>query len=97
MTHLASMIRRLLLPFLCFVLVPSVYSQDSPGLRGYSAASASAQRDVERRFQAVPKPENLREYMRAITETPHHAGSPGSRPVAPFPLGKLAGPRKWPH
>ena len=83
------MIRRLLLPFLCFVLVPSVYSQDSPGLRGYSAASASAQRDVERRFQAVPKPENLREYMRAITETPHHAGSPGSRRVAEYVLEKF--------
>ena len=37
----------------------------------------------------MPKPENLREYMRVISAEPHHAGSPGSRKVADYVLAQF--------
>ena len=42
-----------------------------------------------RGFRAIPKPENLREYMRTIAAEPHHAGSPGSRKVAEYMLAQF--------
>ena len=72
------------------VLCGSVASgQDAPPLRGFIGASADAERQVETRFRAVPSPDNLREYMRTIVAEPHHAGSPGSRKVADYVLGKF--------
>jgi N-acetylated-alpha-linked acidic dipeptidase len=61
---------------------------DGRKLRGFSETGAAAQRDVERRFRALPKPENLREYMLATASEPHHAGAPGSRKVAEYILAK---------
>ncbi len=66
-------------------------SQQAPGLRGFSAAGEAAQRDLELRFREVPSPDNLREYMRATSEAPHHAGGPGSRKVAEYILAKFKG------
>jgi N-acetylated-alpha-linked acidic dipeptidase len=47
---------------------------------------------TEETFRSIPKPENLREYMKAISAEPHHAGSPGSRKVAEYILEKF---RSW--
>src|SRR4051794_6188758 len=65
------------------------HTQSAPGIRGFPAAAAGAEREVEGKFQAVPSPDNLRDYMRAISADPHHAGSPGSRKVAEYVLGKF--------
>ena len=78
-----------LVPLLVFLLVPRVDSQPAAGLRGFTSAGAAQQRDIERQFRAVPKPENLREHMRAISAEPHHAGSPGSRKVAEYVLAQF--------
>jgi N-acetylated-alpha-linked acidic dipeptidase len=74
---------------LAFLVHPAAHSQPQPGIRGFSAAGAAAERERERRFQAVPTPGNLRDYMRAITDEPHHAGSAGSRRVAEYVLAKF--------
>jgi N-acetylated-alpha-linked acidic dipeptidase len=81
---------RVLVTVLLLVLVPAplVHTQ-SPRLRGFTAQGSEAQRAAEARFRAVPKPENAREYMRRISERPHHAGSPASREVAEFILGQF--------
>ncbi len=71
------------------LLTPVADSQPVDGLRGFSEANAAMQRDIEKQFRAVPKPENLREYMRVIAAEPHHAGSPGSRKVADYVLSQL--------
>jgi N-acetylated-alpha-linked acidic dipeptidase len=72
---------------------PSADSQTSPhDILGFTAGSATAQRKSEEMFRAIPKPENLREYMEAISAEPHHAGSPGSRRVAEYILSKF---RSW--
>ena len=75
--------------FATFLVHPSVESQPQPGIRGFASAAAVAQRELERKLHELPKPENLREYMRTISEEPHHAGSPGSRRVAEYVLGKF--------
>jgi len=61
----------------------TVLSQEI-ALRGFLPDEVSAQHEREKTFRAVPDPERLREYMRVITEEPHHAGSPGSRQVAHY-------------
>jgi N-acetylated-alpha-linked acidic dipeptidase len=84
------MIRRVAVAALCLLVVPSTArTQQSPPIRGFTAASSDVQRQVEEKFRAVPKPENNREYMRVITESAHHAGSPGSRKVAEYVLAQF--------
>ena len=74
---------------LCLLVTPAARSQQPPGIRGFSTGTVSAERDWEKKFQALPQPANLREYMQAIASEPHHAGGPGSRKVAEYILGKF--------
>jgi N-acetylated-alpha-linked acidic dipeptidase len=74
---------------LVLLVPPAAGSQQASGIRGFTSAAATAERDRERRFQSVPAPDSLREYMRTIAAEPHHAGSPGSRKVAEYILGKF--------
>ena len=84
------MIRRVIAAAVCLLIVPAtVRTQPKPPLRGFTAADSEAQRQVEEKFRAVPKPENNREYMRIISAEPHHAGSPGSRKVADYVLAQF--------
>jgi N-acetylated-alpha-linked acidic dipeptidase len=85
-------VRSTLLLAACVMLSPAAQSQQDAAIRGFTAADAQAEREVERRFLAVPSPANLREYMQAIAKEPHHAGSAGSRKVAEYVLGKF---RSW--
>src|SRR5256885_8688976 len=64
-------------------------SQQLPGIRGFTSAHAVDERQREKALQALPSPENLREYMKAISAEPHHAGSAGSRKVAEYVLAKF--------
>jgi N-acetylated-alpha-linked acidic dipeptidase len=75
--------------FLFLLVPPAARSQQAPGIRGFTMAGATAEREREQRFQSVPLPDNLREYMQAIAAEPHHAGSPGSRKVAEYILAKF--------
>ena len=75
--------------FLFLLVPPAARSQQAPGIRGFTTSGAIAEREREQRFQAVPLPDNLREYMQAIAAEPHHAGSPGSRKVAEYILAKF--------
>ena len=45
-------------------------------LRGFSAASATSQRDWEAKFRAIPDPARLRAAMQRLSARPHHVGSP---------------------
>ncbi len=58
-------------------------------LKGFLSDEIASAREWEERFRAIPKPENLREYMRYITEEPHIAGLPGSKRVADYVLAKF--------
>src|SRR3990172_8447733 len=58
-------------------------------LKGFLSDEITAAREWEERLRAIPKTENLREYMRFITEEPHIAGLPGSKRVAEYVLSKF--------
>src|SRR6266705_949246 len=58
-------------------------------LRGFSAASAKAERDWEAKFRAIPSPDSLREYMRRLSARPHHVGSPYDKANAEWILAKF--------
>jgi N-acetylated-alpha-linked acidic dipeptidase len=45
-------------------------------LRGYLQANARQQLDWEDKMRAIPKPDNLRDYMKKLSAEPHHIGSP---------------------
>jgi N-acetylated-alpha-linked acidic dipeptidase len=84
------MIRRVAAATLCLLIAPStVRTQPRAPIRGFTPATSEIQRQVEEKFRAVPRPENNREYMRAISAEPHHAGSPGSRKVAEYVLAQF--------
>lgn len=80
-------------PALAFFLLAGLLGfaavSDESALRGFSDAQSKAERDWEEKFRAIPDAERLREYMRVCTEEPHHAGSPGSKRVADYILGKF--------
>lgn len=60
-----------------FVLAGSSQApQSGSGLSGFTADGARTERDWEQRFRAIPKPENMREYMQRLSARPHHIGSP---------------------
>jgi N-acetylated-alpha-linked acidic dipeptidase len=63
-----------------------------PAIRGFTSAHVVEERQREQALDALPSPENLREYMKTIAGEPHHAGSAGSRRVAEYVLGKF---RSW--
>jgi N-acetylated-alpha-linked acidic dipeptidase len=77
---------------LCLLVPPAARSQQAPGIRGFTPSTVSAEKEWEQKFQAIPQPANLREYMQAIAAEPHHAGSPGGRKVAEYILARF---RSW--
>src|SRR4051812_34546293 len=85
-------LRRAALSVAVVLLVPpAIHSQQEPALRGFTPESAATERRLERQFRAIPSPDRLREYMRTITEEPHHAGSPAGRKVAQYILDTFKG------
>ena len=77
------------MPLVALLLAPGLLSQSQPVIRGFTPESSQAERDVEERLRAIPKPENLREHMQAIAAEPHAAGSPASRKVAEYILAQF--------
>ncbi|HEX9724277.1 MAG TPA: M28 family metallopeptidase [Vicinamibacteria bacterium] len=57
--------------------------------RGFLSGEWPTGLDWENRYRSLPLAENIREYMRVISEEPHHAGGPGSRRVAEYVLSQL--------
>jgi N-acetylated-alpha-linked acidic dipeptidase len=61
-------------------------------MQGFSATSAAEQRALEARFDATLRPENLREWMKKMTEHAHHVGSPWGKQNAELAAGLF---RSW--
>jgi N-acetylated-alpha-linked acidic dipeptidase len=64
----------------------------APTLAGYSDEAARVERDWEAKFQAIPSPDNQREYMKRLTARPHHVGSPYDKDNAEWILAKF---KEW--
>ena len=67
----------------------SLFAGEDGTIRGFSTASSKAERDWENKFREIPKPENLREYMRRLSARPHHVGSPYDKENADWILSKF--------
>ncbi len=52
------------------------------GIYGFTSTSEAAERQVERRFLALPSADRARDYHRYLTEEPHVAGSDRNRHLA---------------
>jgi len=72
------------------VLAPLGLSDEAP-IRGFTPASARAEREWERKFATVPDPDSLREYMRYLSARPHHLSSPRDSANAAWLLGRFRG------
>ncbi len=59
-------------------------SPPEPLLSGFTPERNAWQREYEKRFLALPKPEECGEILRELTRTPHLAGTPGNERVAEF-------------
>jgi N-acetylated-alpha-linked acidic dipeptidase len=64
----------------------------SPSILGFSDEAARVERDWEAKFQAIPTPENLREYTRRLSARPHHVGSAYDKDNAEWLLAKF---KEW--
>ncbi len=85
---------RRLLPLTLLALVVFQSSQppaagQAPGIRGFTADGATAQRTLEERYRAIPDPARMREHMRIMTAEPHVAGRPSSKKVAEYALAQF--------
>ncbi len=79
----------LVLAYLCLLASRGYAEGSEVDLKGFLSDEIAAAREWEERFRSIPKTENLREYMRFITEEPHIAGLPGSKRVAEYVLSKF--------
>jgi N-acetylated-alpha-linked acidic dipeptidase len=78
---------------LALLFVSTALAQsDTKPIRGFSAEQSAAQRGLEEKIQKVPQPENIREYIRVMSEEPHHTGTEAGRRVARYVLEKF---RSW--
>ncbi len=87
--------RRLPVVFLFTLFLVSMGAAEtgpSQPILGFSDDSAGVERDWEAKFKVIPKPENLREYMRRLSARPHHLGSPYDKDNAEWILGKF---KEW--
>ena len=58
-----------------FMLTIHAQSINTRPLHGFSREGATAQRELEARFDSLLKRENLRDWMKRLTARPHHVGS----------------------
>ena len=81
-----------LLGALLLVPRPLLPPPDAPAPRGFTTESARAEREWEAKFQTIPDPDSLREYMRILSARPHHLSSPRDSTNAAWLLGRF---RSW--
>ena len=74
-----------------FLLVVQELGGADP-LRGFTEETSKTQRALEKKILAVPKAGNVREYIRVMSEEPHHTGSAGGKRVAAYVLEKF---KEW--
>ena len=55
-----------------------------PAMRGFTAASAAAERQMETRFRALPQADSIRAFHREFTKSPHPATSARTKEIAEY-------------
>src|SRR5215467_8060760 len=88
MRRIAGTVACLLAAIVCFPFLRQTAGDEAP-IFGFSAESSHAERQWEEKFKAIPKQENLREYMRRLTARPHNVGSPYDKDNAEWIAAKF--------
>jgi N-acetylated-alpha-linked acidic dipeptidase len=85
-------------PFLALVCAlaatasPAAPPASQEPMLGFSNERATAQRELEARFDSHLKADNLRQWMKRLSARPHHVGSPYGKENAEFMVGLF---RSW--
>lgn len=79
------MFRLFIALFLSFSFIINAVAQDKP-LMGFERSNATSQRELEKKFDALLKRENLRDWMKTLAARPHHVGSAYGKQNAEFML-----------
>lgn len=66
------------------LLVAAAPAPANTTLLGFTAASSARQRELEARFDAALRKDNLRDWMQRLSARPHHVGSPYGKENAEF-------------
>ena len=61
----------------------------SESLLGFTAPSSATEREWEQKFQQIPNPKLMRDYMQRLSAHPHHVGSPYDKQNAEWILAQL--------
>ena len=70
----------------------AAFGQQAPAaepLLGFSAQSSATERQWEQKFQQIPDPKLLRDYMQRLSARPHHVGSPYDKQNAEWILAQF--------
>ncbi len=82
------MLRSIARIVLVFAVSTSIFAQQLPKnnepVMGFAGGNAQAQRELEARFDANLKADNLRDWMKRLSARPHHLGSPYNKENADF-------------
>ncbi len=70
-------------------LAANAAEEHAARLMGYSEQESKAERQWEDKFNAIPQPDNMREYMKRLSAYPHHVGSPYDKANAEWILSKF--------
>lgn len=81
--------RKWILCFAVLATAPVAAQTDRAAIRGFTSDSAKAQREMEAKMASIPRAANVREYIRVMSEEPHHTGSKAGREVAQYVLDKF--------
>ena len=69
---------------LALASAPAGAEESTKPLVGFTAPRASAQLDLEQRYDQLLNADNLRTWMQRMTVRPHHLGSPQAKANAEF-------------
>ena len=83
-----NLVPALLLSIFLTVLITDHAGLGQEKLRGFSAASSSREREIEKAFVAIPSPGEERRQHRLFTAEPHLAGSARNNYLAQYVAGQ---------
>ena len=81
--------RKWIVCFAVLATAPLAAQTGNGAIRGFTSDSAKAQREMEAKMASIPRAANVREYIRVMSEEPHHTGSKAGLEVAQYVLDKF--------
>ena len=70
-------------------LASHAQAADEELLYGFTPATSKTQRDWEKKFNAIPNPQIMRDSMQRLSARPHHVGSPYDKDNAEWILARF--------